>query len=136
LQDQGRALPESERRTHQATIRAALPEAPMRSNSSSTKTDALTATLAQAEQAGHDPKTLLQQAIDMRELDTADDINDVLVWRLRRLAQLPAHPTEATRHPQADTSQPNASINGNCNRMAPAASARRQPDPRNRPPRR
>ncbi|KND28738.1 hypothetical protein [Streptomyces acidiscabies] len=56
----------------------------------SPKTDALTATLAQA---------LLQEAIDMRELDTAEDVNDVLVWRLSRLAQLPAHPGGTTRRP-------------------------------------
>lgn len=37
----------------------------------------------------------------MRELDTAADVNDVLVWRLRRIARLPAHPGEALRRPQA-----------------------------------
>lgn len=37
----------------------------------------------------------------MRELDTAEDVNDVLVWRLRRIARLPAHPGEALRRPQA-----------------------------------
>ncbi|MEV4881380.1 relaxase/mobilization nuclease domain-containing protein [Streptomyces cyaneofuscatus] len=137
LHNQGRALPEAERRTHQATIRAALPEAAMRADSSSTKTDALTATLAQAEQAGHDPKALLKQAIGMRELGTADDVNDVLVWRLRRLAQLPAHPGEATRRPQAGTSQPKASTNRTNNRTTPTAAARpAASDPRNRPPRR
>ncbi|MGW0564633.1 relaxase/mobilization nuclease domain-containing protein [Streptomyces sp. NPDC003016] len=137
LRDQGRALPEAERRTHETTIRAALPEEGLRADSSSTKTDALAATLAEAEQAGHDPKTLLQQAIDMRELDTAEDVNDVLVWRLRRLAQLPAHPGEATRRPQAGTSQPKASTNRTNNRTAPTAAARpAASDPRNRPPRR
>ncbi|MCX5314733.1 mobilization protein [Streptomyces sp. NBC_00154] len=137
LRDQGRGLPEAERRTHQATIRAALPDAALRADSSSTKTDALTATLAQAEQAGHDPKALLQQAIDMRELDTAEDVNDVLVWRLRRLAQLPAHPGEATRRPQAGTSQPKASINRTSNGTVPTAAARpTASDPRNRPLRR
>ncbi|MFJ7096789.1 relaxase/mobilization nuclease domain-containing protein [Streptomyces mirabilis] len=137
LRDQGRALPEAERRTHEATIRAALPETGLRADSSSTKTDALAATLAQAEQAGHDPKALLQQAIDMHELDTAEDVNDVLVWRLRRLAQLPAHPGEATRRPQASTSQPKTSANRTSNLTAPTAPARpAASDPRNRPPRR
>jgi hypothetical protein len=28
----------------------------------------------------------------MRELETAESVHDVLVWRLRRLADLPAHP--------------------------------------------
>ncbi|MDF6020932.1 mobilization protein [Streptomyces sp. JH34] len=137
LRDQGRALPEAERRTHEATIRAALPEQGPRADSSSTKTDALAATLAQAEQAGHDPKALLQQAIDMRELDTAENTNDVLVWRLRRLAYLPAHPGEATRRPQASTSQPKTATNHTINRTAPTAAARpAASDPRNRPPRR
>ncbi|MEV5162556.1 mobilization protein [Streptomyces sp. NPDC053728] len=137
LRDQGRALPEAERRTHEATIRAALPEQGLRADSSSTKTDALAATLAQAEQAGHDTRALLQQAIDMRELDTAEDVDDVLVWRLRRLAQLPTHPGEATRRPQASTIQPKTATNYTVNRMAPTAAARpAASDPRNRPPRR
>ncbi|WP_326662838.1 relaxase/mobilization nuclease domain-containing protein [Streptomyces sp. NBC_00385] len=137
LRDQGRALPEVERRTHEATIRAALPNEERRATSSSTKTDALAATLAQAEQAGHDPKVLLQQAIDMRELDTAENTNDVLVWRLRRLAQLPAHPGEATRRPQASTSRPKTATNHTINRTAPTAASRpAASDPRSRPPRR
>ncbi|MEU0629136.1 mobilization protein [Streptomyces sp. NPDC005989] len=133
LRDQGRALPEAERRTHDATIRAALPQQRRHEGGTSEKTDALAATLAQAEQAGHDPKSLLQQAIDMRELDTAEDVNDVLVWRLRRLAQLPAHPDEAPRRPQPTVSRPTFSIN----RKAPTTAARPiTSDPRNRPPRR
>ncbi|AEW95161.1 MULTISPECIES: relaxase/mobilization nuclease domain-containing protein [Streptomycetaceae] len=137
LRDQGRALPEAERRTHEATIRDALPEAGLRADNASMKTDALTATLAQAEKAGHDPKSLLQQAIDLRELDTAEDVNDVLVWRLRRLAQLPAHPGEAPRRPQAGTSQPKTSTNRSSNRTAPTAAAPpTATNPRNRTPRR
>lgn len=40
----------------------------------------------------------LQQAITWRELDTAANVTDVLVWRLRRLGNLPttAAPTLAT----------------------------------------
>ncbi|MGW3067661.1 relaxase/mobilization nuclease domain-containing protein [Streptomyces sp. NPDC001130] len=136
LRDQGRALPEAERRTHEATIRAALPEEGLRADHSSTKTDALTATLAQAEKAGHDPKALLQQAIDMRELDTAEDVNDVLVWRLRRLAQLPAHPG-ATHRPQAGAGQSKSPAKHTSNRTTPTAAARpAASDPRNRTPRR
>lgn len=137
LRDQGRALPEAERRTHEATLRAALPQQGPRADGTLTKTDALAATLAQAEQAGHDPEALLQQAIAMRELDTAEDVNDVLVWRLRRLAQLPAHPGEATPHPRAGTRQPTTSTNDlTSNRTAPTAAARPGSDPRTRPPRR
>lgn len=133
LRDQGRALPEAERRTHEATIRAALPQQRRHEGSTSEKTDALAATLAQAEQAGHDPKTLLQQAIDMRELDTAEDVNDVLVWRLRRLAQLPAHPDEAPRRPQPTASSTHVLDQPE----SPTTAARLiTSDPRNRPPRR
>lgn len=137
LRDQGRALPEAERRTHETTIYAALTEQGLRADSALTKTDALAATLAQAEQAGHDPKALLQQAIELRELDTADDVNDVLVWRMRRLAQLPAHPGEATRRPQTGTGRPRTSANRTGTRAAPTDVARHAAsDPYNRPPHR
>jgi len=51
---------------------------------------ALAATIAEAEAAGHDPAALLSEAVERRELDTADSVSDVLVWRLRRTAALPA----------------------------------------------
>jgi hypothetical protein len=137
LRDLGRALPEAERRSHEATIRAALSEQGLRADSALTKTDALAATLAQAEQAGHDPKTLLREAIDLRELDTADDVNDVLVWRLRRLAQLPAHPGEATRGPQTGTGRPRTSADRTSTQAVPTDAARpAASDPYNRPPHR
>ncbi|MFB7147877.1 MULTISPECIES: relaxase/mobilization nuclease domain-containing protein [Streptomyces] len=137
LHDQGRALPEAQRRTHEATLRAALPEQGVRADGMPTKTDALVATLAQAEQAGHDPEALLQQAIDMRELDTAADVNDVLVWRLRRLAQLPAHPGEAPRRPRAGICPPKTQASRTSERNAPTAAPHRAvSDRRSRPPRR
>lgn len=51
---------------------------------------ALAATLADVQGAGHDPTVLLTEAARHRELGTATSINDVLVWRLRRSAHLPA----------------------------------------------
>ncbi|MFF9001531.1 relaxase/mobilization nuclease domain-containing protein [Streptomyces achromogenes] len=51
---------------------------------------ALAATLADIEAAGHDPAALLAGAAGRRELDTAESVSDVLVWRLRRSAGLPA----------------------------------------------
>ncbi len=51
---------------------------------------ALAATLTDAETAGHDPAALLAEATARRELGTADSVSDVLVWRLRRVAELPA----------------------------------------------
>lgn len=72
--------------------------------------DALAATLAQAEQAGHDPETLLNQAVESRELDTADNVTDVLVWRLRRIGELPAAaiPAHARTNPRLPPQQPQA----------------------------
>ncbi|EST31740.1 relaxase/mobilization nuclease domain-containing protein [Streptomyces niveus] len=55
---------------------------------------ALAATLTDIEAAGHQPATLLAEATSRRELDTADSVSDVLVWRLRRIADLPADPEQ------------------------------------------
>ncbi|GAA2507398.1 relaxase/mobilization nuclease domain-containing protein [Streptomyces gobitricini] len=78
---------------------------------------ALATTLDDARRAGHDPAALLAEATRRRELDTAASISDVLIWRLRRSAHLPAapetpraHPPEATRAPSpAPTTPPTAS---------------------------
>ncbi|MFF7477009.1 relaxase/mobilization nuclease domain-containing protein [Streptomyces sp. NPDC008092] len=51
---------------------------------------ALAATIAEAEAVGHDPRTLLSDVSARRELGTADSVSDVLVWRMRRTADLPA----------------------------------------------
>ncbi|MCB8902044.1 MULTISPECIES: relaxase/mobilization nuclease domain-containing protein [unclassified Streptomyces] len=55
---------------------------------------ALAATLSDAEAAGHDPASLLAEAAGRRELTSADSVSDVLVWRLRRSADLPADTTD------------------------------------------
>ncbi|MEV6506317.1 relaxase/mobilization nuclease domain-containing protein [Streptomyces sp. NPDC051642] len=59
---------------------------------------ALAATLADAEGAGHDPAALLAEAAGRRELGTAGSISEVLVWRLRRMADLPADATPMPNH--------------------------------------
>lgn len=59
---------------------------------------ALAATLADVESAGHDPAVLLAEAAERRELNTADSISDVLVWRLRRMADLPADASTMPEH--------------------------------------
>lgn len=64
---------------------------------------ALATTLDDAQRAGHDPATLLTEAAQRRELDTATSISDVLVWRLRRSAHLPALPESPATHPPAAT---------------------------------
>ncbi|MFD8645110.1 MULTISPECIES: relaxase/mobilization nuclease domain-containing protein [Streptomyces] len=51
---------------------------------------ALAATLNDAEAAGHDPVSLLTEVAGRRELTSAESVSDVLVWRLRRSADLPA----------------------------------------------
>ncbi|MGW5096335.1 relaxase/mobilization nuclease domain-containing protein [Streptomyces nodosus] len=51
---------------------------------------ALAATLADAESVGHDTAALLTEAAGRRELDSAESASDVLIWRLRRIADLPA----------------------------------------------
>jgi hypothetical protein len=70
---------------------------------------ALAATLTDAETAGHDPASLLADAARWRELGTAESVSDVLVWRLRRAAGLPADTSDmATATPQPEESAPRA----------------------------
>ncbi|KND38300.1 relaxase/mobilization nuclease domain-containing protein [Streptomyces acidiscabies] len=136
LRDQGRALPEADRRTYEATIRTVLSETGIRPGTEP-KHDALAATLAEAEQAGYDPKALLKEAIKMRELGTADDVNDVLVWRLRRLAQLPAHPGDSARRPQAGSERAKPSVKRtSAQTTSPAVPRTATSTLRNRPPHR
>ncbi|KUN38769.1 mobilization protein [Streptomyces olivochromogenes] len=61
---------------------------------------ALAATIAEAEAAGCDPAVLLSDVAERRELDTADSVSDVLVWRMRRTADLPA---DASHLPETNT---------------------------------
>ncbi|MGV9547999.1 mobilization protein, partial [Streptomyces ardesiacus] len=71
---------------------------------------ALAATIAEADAAGHDPAALLSDAVESRELGTADSVSDVLVWRLRRRADLPANapgiPENRTARSAATTRPP------------------------------
>ncbi|WP_374196507.1 mobilization protein [Streptomyces sp. b94] len=55
---------------------------------------ALAVTLEDTRKAGHDPVTLLTEATARRELRSAGSMSDVLVWRLRRSAHLPALPDD------------------------------------------
>ena len=61
---------------------------------------ALTAALAEAEAAGHDPERLLQQVADQRALDNARRPAPVLTWRIQRLSARPA-PSARARAAQA-----------------------------------
>ncbi|MFF3069216.1 relaxase/mobilization nuclease domain-containing protein [Kitasatospora sp. NPDC057936] len=102
MREIGRTLPEGERRRHDTTIRTVLGDTDNQKGSAR-QHDALAAVLAEAEKAGHDPKALLEKAVDRRELETARNTTDVLVWRIRRLADLPAYPEHPRKGPAAGT---------------------------------
>ncbi|MFE9913281.1 relaxase/mobilization nuclease domain-containing protein [Streptomyces clavifer] len=68
---------------------------------------ALAATIAEADAAGHDPAALLSDAVESRELGTADSVSDVLVWRLRLRADLPV---DATAIPKNRTAKNPATV--------------------------
>ncbi|MEU8838061.1 relaxase/mobilization nuclease domain-containing protein [Streptomyces roseus] len=102
LHQRGRALPLQRRQA--AVLRQALPEI-AEHVLAEPGWPALAATLADTQAAGHDPTALLTEATRHRELDSATSVSDVLVWRLRRLAHLPADPAASLpRH--APTTQP------------------------------
>ncbi|MFB6617442.1 mobilization protein [Streptomyces sp. NPDC056367] len=89
MREQGRRLTRSARRRHADAVSLALPGCADQLLASP-GWDALAATLEEAERAGYEPAALLQGVIDQRELESADNVTDVLVWRLRRTAKLPA----------------------------------------------
>ncbi|WP_371639661.1 relaxase/mobilization nuclease domain-containing protein [Streptomyces virginiae] len=99
LQQRGQRLTLHVQQRQAALVRQALPELAERVLAEP-GWPALVATLTDAQKAGHDPAALLAEATQRRELDTATSISDVLVWRLRRSAHLPAAP-EAPHEPPA-----------------------------------
>ncbi|MFI8514015.1 relaxase/mobilization nuclease domain-containing protein [Streptomyces sp. NPDC085460] len=94
LNERGRRLAPSWQRHHAGAVRHALPELADRVLAEP-GWPALAATLDEVLTAGHDSTALLAQAAARRELDTAERMSDVLVWRLRRMAGLPADPQNA-----------------------------------------
>ncbi|MFF3556212.1 relaxase/mobilization nuclease domain-containing protein [Streptomyces tsukubensis] len=98
LHERGRRLAPLLQQRQAAVVRAALPPEMAEQVLGEAAWPALAATLADAQTAGHDPARLLADAAGRRELDTADSIAEVLVWRLRRMADLPA---DTTSLPQA-----------------------------------
>ncbi|QJS10782.1 relaxase/mobilization nuclease domain-containing protein [Streptomyces argyrophyllae] len=114
LRQRGQRLAPRVQQRHAALLQQVLPELAERIRAEAGWA-ALTATLDDVRKAGHDPAVLLTDAARRRELDTADSISDVLVWRLRRSAHLlalPASPdgmaTMGTRRtaPLAPVTQP------------------------------
>ncbi|MFF9198750.1 mobilization protein [Streptomyces sp. NPDC014779] len=94
LHQRGARLAPAWQRHHATAVRQALPELADRILAEP-GWPALAATLAEAQTAGRNPTTLLTQAAARRELDTAEHVSDVLVWRLRMMAGLPADPQNA-----------------------------------------
>jgi hypothetical protein len=82
---------------------------------------ALAATISEAEAAGHDPAALLSDVAARRELGTADSVSDVLVWRLRRTADLPA---DASHLPETSIAENRSATRGTT--AKPASPGRRR----------
>ena len=96
LDTRGRQLPEPVLDRHGTAVRQALPADQAVRVLAEDGWAALAATLAEAEQAGHDPRALLTQAAGQRELASADSPAAVLTWRIRRNSSLPAPAPKAT----------------------------------------
>ncbi|MFJ3804615.1 relaxase/mobilization nuclease domain-containing protein [Streptomyces sp. NPDC090088] len=101
LREQGRQIIQPVRDWYALQVHVALPDL-ADSVIAEPGWPALVATMAQAEQAGRDPRALLAEAAGLRELDSASSISDVLTWRLRRMADLLADATNP-RHGQSTT---------------------------------
>ncbi|MET9871489.1 relaxase/mobilization nuclease domain-containing protein [Streptomyces sp. NPDC006386] len=82
---------------------------------------ALAATISEAEAAGRDPAALLSDVAARRELGTADSVSDVLVWRLRRTAHLPA---DASHLPETSIAENRSATRGTTTK--PASPGRRR----------
>ncbi|GGU32246.1 relaxase/mobilization nuclease domain-containing protein [Streptomyces violascens] len=93
----GKQLPIRTRQRHSTTLQSVLPHLADRIQAEP-GWPALAAVLDQAEHAGHDTSALLQKAAASRELDSADAISDVLVWRLYHLGETTI-PAAKRRHP-------------------------------------
>ncbi|MEU1329547.1 relaxase/mobilization nuclease domain-containing protein [Streptomyces sp. NPDC005865] len=120
LRHRGRRLSQPLQRRQVAHLRQAVPEL-AEQILAEPGWHALAATLADIEAAGHEPAALLAAVVARRELDTAESVSDVLVWRLRRLADLPA---DASAMPEPGTATPQS-----------ARRAKRPSSGRNTPPR-
>jgi len=100
LYQRGRRLSQRLRQQQAACLRTAVPEL-AEQILAEPGWPALAATLADTASAGHDPAVLLAEAAGRRELGSADSISDVLVWRLRRMVELPADVTATPDHTTA-----------------------------------
>ncbi|MEU8649731.1 relaxase/mobilization nuclease domain-containing protein [Streptomyces sp. NPDC048737] len=90
---------------------------------------ALAATVAEVDAAGYDPAALLPEVAAGRELGTAESLSDVLVWRMRRAANLPA---DASRLPETGTTTTRSTKRGTAT-SCPAPGKRRSGEDAARP---
>ncbi|MFF0740551.1 relaxase/mobilization nuclease domain-containing protein [Streptomyces sp. NPDC004111] len=125
LQRRGRLMHRPVRQQQAVLVRQALPEL-AEQILAEPGWHALAVTMADAAAAGNDPGHLLARAAARRELATADSVSDVLVWRLRGMAGLPAD-TSALAQPAAANSP---SVPGKVPGRASARGSRgKQPGP-------
>ncbi|QNA72074.1 relaxase/mobilization nuclease domain-containing protein [Streptomyces sp. So13.3] len=81
---------------------------------------ALAATLTDAKAAGHGPAALLADAAQRRELGTAESVSEVLVWRLRRTAGLPADTSDQVNQRPGTGHAPQPARHGTADRPGPS----------------
>ncbi|MBN9739471.1 MULTISPECIES: MobF family relaxase [unclassified Pseudonocardia] len=81
--------------------------------------------LAEAELGGHDPETVLREAVHRRELGSAENVSDVLRWRIARALprRVPDDPSAAQRFPAWTVNGDDARARQQ-NRLAPLIGAR------------
>ncbi|MYS22521.1 Relaxase/Mobilisation nuclease domain-containing protein [Streptomyces sp. DvalAA-14] len=107
MRERGQQLPAPARDQATRALHSVLPDDATRIQAEP-NWPALAATLTEAQAAGHDLTALLHRAADERALDTADSLSDVLLWRLRHHANLPAAPTYAPEPQQPPRTPPPA----------------------------
>ncbi|MFI9270218.1 relaxase/mobilization nuclease domain-containing protein [Kitasatospora sp. NPDC052896] len=127
LDVRGRQLPEPVRDRQEAAVRQALPADQAARVLAEDGWAALAATLAEAEQAGHDSQALLTQVAGQRELASADSPAAVLTWRVRRNSRLPAPAPKATAEERRTRAARSRSATGRT--ITPAGTAAQPPRP-------
>ncbi|POX43047.1 mobilization protein [Streptomyces sp. Ru73] len=129
MREHGRRLSTPDRHRHSDTVETVLPGQTddLRRERGF---DALLATLDHAQRAGHNPEALLHRAVAHRELDTAESVTDVLVWRMRRLGNLPAHEPRPRTTAKITKQQPRTASVHTATAAPPRAPAHPERQPR------
>ncbi|MFE2725029.1 relaxase/mobilization nuclease domain-containing protein [Kitasatospora sp. NPDC059327] len=127
LDTRGRQLPEPVLDRHETALRQALPADQAVRVLAEDGWAALAATLAEAEQAGHDVQALLSRAAGQRDLADADSPAAVLTWRIRRNSRLPAPVPKATAEDRRTSAARSRSATGHT--TTPAGTTAQPPRP-------